>query len=244
MPGENYLKVASAREALTKDIDRVREANNIDAEYVISITGGPDIYSLVDLSDGGKIGTVMLRRSDYYPGADEKLYHGGDLQEKLEEMLMTPMEQLKRLVESDRLLYDDIRRLKADLGVLCYKPTAWSQEERIPDGERQILIATTEFSDGHCYISSEGIGVVFVNISEYIPGRHDYPDGTIYREGELRQEFSNDRELVSAYVERALNNARHLEPTISLERIDWVGKCQKIRTEFAEAFKAATKHAD
>lgn len=221
------LRVTSAEATLNKDISQVKDEYNIEVSYQISVRGGPSIYRLTDLTDGKVLGSVELRRTNYFPGQNKWLYHQGELQEKLGKILKTPKDQLKRLVKSKRVLYEDIKNLEKEMGISCYDPNALPLEERIPDGERQILYVTTEFFDGNFYSSSEQMGVVSVNVSEHIPGRTNYSEESVYQRGDLKKSIMQNKELFSAYVKRVLHNAQHSDEN-SFRHLDWDAKATEL----------------
>jgi len=178
----------------------------------------------------------ILRTAEFYPGDANLLYHKRELPEKMEEMLQIPRVELKRLVKSNTILYEDIQRVKADLGIYCYKPTAFPIKDRILEGKKQILIVTTEFFGKDTYTSSEEIGTVAVNVSEYVSGRRNYPEERIYQAGELKRTLFEEDKLLLAYLERVLHNAKHQYPASTSH--NWKKTAKDLRAYLANSFRA------
>jgi hypothetical protein len=238
MENESDLKVVVAKNALISDIAQVQSSNNIQTKYIISIMGGPSIYGLTDLEDNKNIGSIMLERSDYYPGSDKFIYHQGELQKKLDEMLQTPKIQLKKLVESNEVLNSDITELEEVWGVYPYQPRALLLAERTLNGQKQILNLTTDLYTATRYDSSDMIGKLYVNISEYIPGKNDYPDDSIYKKGDLQKEFVKDSEVFSKYIKNVLSNVSYSELFGGhAKKIPWELRATSLKRDFPDLFK-------
>ncbi|MGV8087145.1 MAG: hypothetical protein ACP5N1_05950 [Candidatus Woesearchaeota archaeon] len=237
MDKENNLKVIAARDALISDIDQVKNLYNVQTNYLISIMGGPSIYNLTDLDDKKDIGIIMLERSDYYPGSDECLYYKGELQKKLVEMLQTPKIQLKKLVESNEILATDIKELEEFWGASFYVPHALPLEERILNGQKQLLNLTTELYDARYYNSSNPVGKLYVNISEYVPGKNYYADDSIYKKGDLQKELVKDSKLFSAYIKNVLSNVVYSGIyASSVKKIQWELRATNLKRDFPQFF--------
>ena len=221
--------LGAAKGSLKEDINLVRSQLGIIVEPTnVAIRGGLSIYVLKDALDGTILGEVELGRTDYYPGQDN-LYHSGEAVEKVADMAKAGKGTLKALVESRKTFYDDRKKVEAATGISFYVPNALPISERTKKGEhgleQSVYVHTEEYSlrGGRAwYSSSEPLdaGILWVGVTETIPGIHSYPEASRYWRGQFMETFLADPAMVEAYLARVNSNAANISPG-TIRGINW-----------------------
>jgi hypothetical protein len=159
-------------------------------------------YTIWDSEDGEKLGEVPVPKS-----GDQV---GQFLLVRVKQLLRTPRESLKSLVQAKSLLLADSRKLEERYGVDLSDPNALPDEYRFPNnGAYQVFeLIGWECQTGGAERSS---GIIYqkvrLGLTQYVSGRHDYPESEIYSSGDLFRALFLDAEIFGLYKERVRSNA-------------------------------------
>ncbi len=136
------------------------------------------------------------------------------------QQLLTPSRehtkaQMKNLEKARKAFRQDNEILEGSLGIRFYNPNALSLKEQFPDAKKQLLFATTEYCGDPSnkkewgYMSSNMLlDNVLQNTFSYIPGRTDYSEGTVYKDGDLKHFILDNKEVFDALRARAEHNEK------------------------------------
>jgi hypothetical protein len=188
-------------------IDLIWDRHHVNVELTGGSKCGGPAFRVSQPAVGGsrdqQLGMVELPS----PGKEST---GGLLVQAVEQLLQTPRAELLALQGARDLLWKDSDALKKEYGISVYDPNALSDAQRFPAPGRQLLMVTTEKCDESTMTSSSklGKGSVLVPLTTYVAGTVSYPDGSIYREGDLQRAILRDRELLLAARERFDMNDR------------------------------------
>ena len=177
---------------ITEDeaIKTIRKNFNVEVKRseLQSMCGG--IHFDVKEQDGTQLAWIEVDAPDHL---------GAALLRDVSELLKTPRAQLKALRASRKILLDDMDELEKEFGITFYDPSALPTETRFPNKTKQLLEAV-------CRYGGTRVGKITVNVSEYVPGRSEYPSETVYHKGELKETFLKDAQLLQSYREMVKNN--------------------------------------
>ncbi len=171
-------------------------AADAEARYGVSVTCGPSSgskqYLLVADGDGTPLGALDAYRDEA----------AAAVAKRLSGMLSLGREKLKSLTAAHEALLEDMRRLDAEYHVDAGFPTALANSVRYPDNQAQLLGLGMPDCSGGGYQSTTPLGRLAVKVSEYLPGRDEYGDDSIYKKGDLQVAFAADAGLQASYAAR------------------------------------------
>jgi hypothetical protein len=188
---------------------------------------GNEYYKVVNASNNKTLGVLEFGHSH---GAEP--YTPGKLIEKVQNLLRTPREVLEEIVDAESVLYDDIKEFRKLTGIHCYVPNALPVHKRTRNNKEQGLYTTTElYFDNGWYSSSESFGIVWVGLTEHVPGKEEYSSDEIYKKGDLIRAFLKDEELIKSYKKAVdLNSKNQKKESVKYSDKDWTEMNNNITT--------------
>lgn len=166
-------------------------------------------YIVKDKSDGQYLGAVPI---------PSKLDEGRYLMVRVQQLLTPSKEhvktQMKNLSKARKAFFEDSEILEGALGINFYNPSALPLKDQFPNSKKQLLYATTEYCGDPDkkewgYMSSNVLmDDVLQNTFSYIPGRADYSEGTVYKEGDLKRFILDNQAVYDALFARAQHNVK------------------------------------
>ncbi len=145
-------------------------------------------------------------------------YQGNRLLEFVKPLLSLSKEQIIAMDNAKKALYEDIDWMKDNYGVNFYDPNAMPFAFRFPENKHQrlyVTLAAHQISD--CFL---------VKPTEFVLGRSDYEDSSIYQQGDLQRLFVANKEVFEKCKVIAISN---LEKQTEQEQIS---RCSLIVQKF------------
>ena len=240
--------IQTSQQALQADMDTVLARYGIIVEPTgRPITEGGILYELMDGEGRANLslGHIELKRTS--SDLPKRLqYQSGDLLKKIQPLAKIEKDVLHALAAADLKFYSDIKEVQTQTGISFNVPSEYSISDRTRQGTNgieQIVYVNTESNSGPHYSSSValGAGVLWVGVTEPVPGVHSYPVSARYHEGQFMETLLVDSSMVQAYIARVNENALNIPPGRGVPPINWVVLAADLaRDQFATL--ASLKH--
>ncbi len=134
-------------------------------------------------------------------------YQGNRLLEFVMPLLSLSKEGILAMHAARKALYEDIAWMRENYGVTFYDPNAMPLEYRFPENQHQRLFVAMEHFTDKAWTSSHQISDCFlVKPTQFILGRSDYEDSSIYQQGDLPRLFVANKEVFEKCKLIAINN--------------------------------------